>query len=565
MVSTNLSRSLTQPVAGLTVLALIAVACPSPSQAQVQNGNRITPVPFGTQPQPAVSPAPSTAQPVQQNTTPASTAQPIQPYAVPAPSAAQPVQQNTAPAASTQPGQPVTAVTPSTLSVTATQPVAPIDYTLGGGDRIHITVLDVPEYSGDYQIPPGGRVYVPLIGSVSVQGLTQEQAAETLASKYARFLKRPLVTVSLISPRPINIVVSGEVSRPGSFTVGLQGGAGNDPGVQYPTVIGAIALANGVTLAADIGQVQLRRRQSATSQQITNIDLRKLVKSGSLTQDITLRDGDTIYVPTSASVNLAEIRQFSTANFAAPANITPTVTVVGEVNRPGPYVISGGATSGNTTLTQGGTITQGAANTAGLPTLTRAIQTAGGITSLADIRHIQIRRPTKAGPDQTVTVNLWQLLQKGDVNQDTLVQEGDSIVIPRATDVNAAEQTQLALTNFSPDTIQVSVVGEVKNPGLVKLPPNTPLNQAVLSAGGFNNSRAKRESVELIRLNPNGTVTKRRVAINFNQGINDKGNPTLRNNDIVVINRSGIARIGDTIGTLLGPLTAPLSIYGVFR
>jgi len=45
--------------------------------------------------------------------------------------------------------------------------------------------------------------------------------------------------------------------------------------------------------------------------------------------------------------------------------------------------------------------------------------------------------------------------------------------------------------SFSPTTIQVSVVGEVKNPGLVNIPPNTPLNQGLLTAGGFNNSRAK--------------------------------------------------------------------------
>jgi polysaccharide export outer membrane protein len=528
MVYTRLSSSITQPLAGLTILALNAVV-PSPSQAAQPGVNQVAPAPaIGPLPPPRVTPARSTSgQPLPRQ------------GVVPATSTGQPVQLQLMNKA---PGQ--------------------VDYTLGGGDRIHITVLDVPEYSGDYQVPPGGRVYVPLIGSVSVQGLTQAQAADLLTSKYSRYLKRPLVTVSLISPRPINIVVAGEVNRPGSFTVGLQGGAGTDPGVQYPTIIGAISLANGVTLAADIADVQLRRRQGDGSEETTNIDLRKLVKTGNLNQDITLRDGDTIFVPTASQVNLQELRQFSTANFAAPPNTTPTVTVVGEVNRPGPYVISGGATSGNTTLTQGGTITQGSTSTIGLPTVTRAIQTAGGIKAMADIRNVQIHRPTKAGPEQTINVNLWQLLQTGDVNQDTVLQDGDSIVIPRATNVTPAEQTQVALTNFSPDTIQVSVVGEVKAPGLVKLPPNTPLNQAVLTAGGFNNSRAKTSSVELIRLNPNGTVTKRRVPVNLNQGINEASNPTLRNNDIVIVNRSGIARIGDTIGTLLGPILQPLGVAG---
>lgn len=495
MVSTGLSRSITQPVAGLTLFALIAVGVPSPTRAQMPSSNLFA-------------------------------------------------------QARTQTARPPVA--------------APVDYTLGGGDRIRVNVLDVPEYTGEYQVPPGGRLYLPLIGSVVVRGLTQEQAAETIAAKYARFLKRPLVTVSLVSPRPINIVVSGEVNRPGSFTVGLQGGSGDNPGVQYPTVIGAIALAEGVTLAANIRQVQLRRREGVGPEQVINVDLTQLVQTGNLPEDITLRDADTIFIPTATNVNLAEIRQFSTANFAAPPNRPRTVTVVGEVNRPGPYVVTGGATSGNTVLTQGGTITTQASGTSGLPTVTRAIQLAGGITSTADIRNIVVRRATKTGTEQTINVNLWQLLQTGDVDQDTIVQDGDSIVVPTATDVNIAEQTQVALTNFSPDTIQVSVVGEVKSPGLVRLPPNTPLNQALLSAGGFNNSRAYRSYVDMIRLNPDGTVTKRRVKIDFTKGINDQSNPTLRNNDIVVVNRSGIAKVGDTVGTALGPVGNILGVLGFF-
>ena len=196
--------------------------------------------------------------------------------------------------------------------------------------------------------------------------------------------------------------------------------------------------------------------------------------------------------------------------------------------------------------------------------MTRAIQLAGGITPLADIRNVRIRRPTKTGSEQIISVNLWQLLRQGDVNQDTIVQDGDSVVVPTATELNPAEQTQLATANFSPDTIQVSVVGEVKTPGLVKLPPNTPMNQAILVAGGFNNSRAHKSNVELIRLNPDGTATKTTLPVDFSQGINPKTNPTLRNNDIIIVARSGLARVGDTIGTVTAPLLSILGLIGVF-
>lgn len=489
---TNLSKLITQPVAGLTLLALIMVACP-PAQAQLPSSVRLA--------------------------------------------------------------QTLTPVAPSV------QPE--IDYILGGGDRIRITVFEVPEYTGDYQVPPGGALYLPLIGGVSVRGLTQEQAAETIAVKYSRFLRRPIVTVSLIAPRPVNVVVSGEVNRPGSYSAGLVAGGGDNPGVQYPTVLGAITLAEGVTLAADIRQVQLRRPQGLGPEQVINLDLTQLVQSGTLAQDITLRDGDTIFVPATSNVNLAEIRQFSTTSFAAAPDRARTVTVVGEVNRPGSYVVVGGATTIPGDEAGDGNSRNG--NTReGLPTVTRAIQLAGGITALADIDSIQIRRPTKTGTEQSIRVNLAQLIQNGDTDQDTIVQDGDTIIIPTSTDLNPAEATQLATANFSPATIQVSVVGEVENPGLTNLLPNTPLNQAILNAGGFNNSRARRSSVQLVRLNPDGTVTKRKIPIDFAKGINDQNNPTLRDNDIVIVGRSTLAQIGDTLGTALSPVTRVFSILNFF-
>lgn len=426
------------------------------------------------------------------------------------------------------------------------------DYSLGGGDLIRVNVFEVPEYTGEYQIPPGGSINLPLIGSVPVLGLTTEQASDEIARRYARFLKRPLISVNLLSPRPINIFVAGEVTRPGSYTLSLSGGAGNNPGVQYPTVLAALTTAQGVTLAADVTQIELRRKIGRSSEQTVTLNLKDLVQKGRIDQDITLRDGDTIVVPTATTFNLAEARNLFAANFAASPSTPRTVAIIGEVNRPGSYLVTPGGTDG-----QGG----GAAGS-GLPTVTRTIQLAGGITSQADVRNLKLRRPTRAGTEQTIDINLWQLLQTGDLNQDVVVQDGDTIVIPTATEINTAEATQLALTTLSPSKIQVGVVGEVKRPGVTDLQPNSSLNQALLAAGGFNDSRAKTATVDLIRLNPNGSVTKRAVKVDFAQGINDKTNPILRNNDVVVVNRSNLAQATDGLNTVAGPLG---TIFGILR
>ncbi|MEM6755008.1 MAG: polysaccharide biosynthesis/export family protein, partial [Cyanobacteria bacterium P01_C01_bin.38] len=204
----------------------------------------------------------------------------------------------------------------------ALEPINPVaaqqrirsSYALGGGDRIQVNVFEVPDYTGTYVIPPGGAINLPLIGSVQVGGLTTEQAADQISERYRRFLRRPIISVNLLSPRPINVFVAGEVTRPGAYTLSLQGGAGQDPGIQYPTVLAALTTAQGVTISADITEVQLRREIGNGRQQTVILNLDELIKTGRSFQDITLRDGDTVFVPTSTNFNIATARNIAAAN-----------------------------------------------------------------------------------------------------------------------------------------------------------------------------------------------------------------------------------------------------------
>ncbi|MGH8002358.1 MAG: SLBB domain-containing protein, partial [Brasilonema sp.] len=380
---------------------------------------------------------------------------------------------------------------------------------------------------------------------------------ELIAQRYKRYLKQPIITINLLAPRPINIFVAGEVTRAGSYTLSLQGTGGNDPGVQFPTVLSALTTAQGTRQSADLTRVELRRKQGRGSEQVLVINLKELLRTGKLPQDITLRDGDTIYVPMANTLDLADARNASASSFAADPTTPRTVAVIGEVLRQGTYLITQGtAEAGNANNTTG------APSITGLPTLTRALQLAGGITPEADVRNVTIRRPTRTGGEQLIKADLWKLLNSGDINQDVILQDGDTISFPRATEVSRAEATQLATTTLAPSRIQVNVVGEVKTPGVKEVQPNSTLNQALLSAGGFNDGRASRGRVDLVRLNPDGSVTKRNVKVDFAAGINEQTNPILRNNDVVIVYRSGIAKTSDTISTIINPFSA---VLGVFR
>jgi len=413
-----------------------------------------------------------------------------------------------------------------------------VGYTLGPGDRVKVEIFNVPEYSGEHRVLSDGTLNLPLIGTVPVQGMTLKQASEAIGNRYREFVRRPIVTVLLLEARPIIIAVAGEVNRPGSYTI--------NPDAPTPTLTKLLQEAGGITRAADIRNIQVRRPRAINSgePQVIQINLWQLLREGDLSQDMILRDGDSIFIPTSDTVSISDATQLASASFVADQKPIK-VAIVGEVRRPGPYTL---------TPTEEERIT----------TVTAAIQAAGGITETADIRNIQVRRPTREGTDQVVNLNLWQLLESGDLTQDLPLQEGDTVVIPLAEALPPEEVTKLATASFSPDEIVINIVGEVENPGPVKLPPNAPLNQALLAAGGFNN-RARRGNAELIRLNPNGTVSQRSVSVDFAAGVNDDSNPPLRNNDTIVVGKSRFASASDSLGLLFAPLAPVTGLLGFLR
>ena len=224
------------------------------------------------------------------------------------------------------------------------------------------------------------------------------------------------------------------------------------------------------------------------------------------------------------------------------------VTIVGEVNRPGAYTIAMADQPGGNGMAP--------------PTLTQVIQLAEGITQSADIRRVEVLRysPNTPATPSVFRVSLWDLLTSGDVNADVVLQDGDSVRIPTATAVDAGEAATLASASFSPDEMGVYVVGEVDSPGRVSIPPNTPLNQALLAAGGFS-ERAQTASVELVRLNPNGTVSQRDINIDLAADVSADNNPLLQENDTIVVRRSGASAFADTVGNFVSPFNLLVNIF----
>jgi polysaccharide export outer membrane protein len=420
-------------------------------------------------------------------------------------------------------------------------------YLLGAGDRLRVDIFNVPEYSGEFQVLVDGTLNLPLVGTVPVQGMTLTQASSELANRYVRYLRRPIITLSILASRPIKLAIAGEVNRPGAYIAGIGAAAGS---TEVPTVTRLIQQAGGLTQVANVREVQVRRVRPTNSgiDQVITLNLWDLIQDGNLRQDIVLRDGDSVFIPTVDDVNLAEARRLPLSAIRGTESLPIKVAIIGEVSRPGTYTLQADEKTPVTSVTT-------------------AISAASGISQIADLRRIQVRRPTYAGSEKLIDINLWALLMEGDLKQDIPLQDGDTVIIPTATALPPDEIARSAISSIAPAEMTINVVGEVTRPGAIKVPPNTPLNQALLVAGGFND-RAQSGTAVLIRVNPDGTATRRDIGVDFARGISEENNPPLRNNDTIVVSKSTIANVSDTLNLFLTPFTAGfgvLRLFGIIR
>jgi polysaccharide biosynthesis/export protein len=437
-------------------------------------------------------------------------------------------------------------------------PVVPQDYTLGPGDRVKIEVFKVPQYSLESQVLVDGTISLLQAGRISVEGLTLDQASTLASQRYGKLLRYPTVSVTLLTPRPIRVGVAGEVGRRGSYDLSVGAELNNTAPVQLPTVTRALKVAGGITQSADLRRIQVRRPQPSGGDQVIVLNLLEYVRGTRPREDIQLRDGDSLFIPTADQTSLEESYEIATTSFSGDRIQPLNITVVGEVYRPGSHTVES-----SVRVEQAGA--PGAPRdsfnqTRIYPTISRALQTAGGIRTMADVRHIKLRRITQSGQEKEFSIDFWKLLKEGDQKQDIILQDRDTIVVPTAKSLPPEEISTLASSTVTPDRIRVSVAGEVGTPGVLQVAPNTPLNTAILTAGGFN-QKANRKSVQLMRLNPDGTVTQRDIAVNLAQGIDEQKNPLLRNEDVIVVGKSGLGTTTDGALTVFNPLSAIVNVF----
>lgn len=316
-------------------------------------------------------------------------------------------------------------------------------YRLGPGDRIQVKLFQVENFDANVSVLPDGTVNLPRIPALTVAGLNLDQARSAIENAYKAVLRRPLVYVDLVGTRPLRVSVTGEVQRPGLYSLGM-----------------------------------------------------------------------------------------------------------GENNQ----LIS--TTNSNTSNT---------VSSQGWPTVVEAIQKAGGLSSKGDLRKVTLTRTNATTGLQEISVlNFWDALKNGSPVNNPLIRDGDSVRVPIATNLDNSDLLMLASSSFAPSSISVNVVGEVVRPGLQQVKANSPFSQALLAAGGIT-TKGNQSSIEMFRLQPNGTIKKTLLSYNPDATLDSKNNPPLRDGDVVVVNRHGWAKANDRLKAAVEPLGPLLNAASIFR
>jgi polysaccharide export outer membrane protein len=158
-------------------------------------------------------------------------------------------------------------------------------YVIGPEDVLQIHVWKEETLSQSVMVRTDGKISLPLIDEVQAAGLTPLKLKEVLTEKFKKFVDNPLVTVMVREARSFKVYVSGQVAKPGVFTL-----------VGETTILQIIPMAGGFTEWANQRKVLLIRRENGRESRIT-INYKKIISGEDINANILLKPGDTIIVP----------------------------------------------------------------------------------------------------------------------------------------------------------------------------------------------------------------------------------------------------------------------------
>ena len=284
----------------------------------------------------------------------------------------------------------------------------PDDYVLRPGDELVLRLTGSIQGDMRLSVDRDGRIFVPRVGAISVVGVPYSSLSELLTSRIGEQFRGFHLSVVIGRLHGIRIYVTGYALKPGAYTLN-----------SLSTLVNAIVAAGGPSASGSFRSVQLRRRGSVVS----NFDTYELLLRGDKTHDVTLQDGDVIYI----------------------APVGPQVAVTGSVNQEAIYEAKPGETFQD------------------------LLAFAGGPDSVADRQHVFALKLS------TVDQAGWEELPFASIDEQPVEPGAIYKIVSDADIVHPIER----------QSILVKLDGEIQHPGRYYLRPGSTIADLMAEAGGL--------------------------------------------------------------------------------
>ncbi|MBG6109872.1 protein involved in polysaccharide export with SLBB domain [Flavobacterium sp. CG_9.10] len=187
----------------------------------------------------------------------------------------------------------------------------PVNYVLGPGDVLQVSVYGVQEFSASIPVSVEGKVTIQYVGQIPVSGMSIEAATQKIRNAFAKVYStinsgQSQVSVSLSRIRTIKVTLIGS-KQPGNYSIS-----------SLATVYNALFLGGGPGKNGSYRNIELLRDNKV----YRTIDIYHFLVNGDQSDNVGLKDNDVIRIPA----------------------YNQRVTVEGQVKRPGIFEMKRGET-----------------------------------------------------------------------------------------------------------------------------------------------------------------------------------------------------------------------------
>jgi len=159
-------------------------------------------------------------------------------------------------------------------------------YEVESGDILQIDFPFTPDFNQTVTVNPDGYISLRNTHGIHIGGETVPEIRKGIRKAYSSILRDPEVSITLKQFHNPYFLALGQVNHPGKYS--LQGAT---------TVAQAVAMAGGFTSKGRRNDIILFRRVSDNWVSATKVNLKHMLTSKNLSEDLQMHPGDMIFVP----------------------------------------------------------------------------------------------------------------------------------------------------------------------------------------------------------------------------------------------------------------------------